>query len=136
MIKYWHQRRYTAWFDPEFEIDSADYSHADYNSKLERQVEALSADIAKYGLINPLLVTRKNGKKIIHPGKCRAKALKLLGISHAPAVVVDYDRVVESDAIPAGCKFLDSVEQTSELFRGDCRVEMSHRVLTVKKSRT
>lgn len=134
-MKYWNQRRYTAWFHPEFEIKSADYSHSDYDERLRHYVEQLKEDISKHGMHNPLLVTRKNGKWIIHPGKCRAKALLQLGYTHAPAVVVDYDAVYGSDRIPAGGTFLDNLEDTQALFSGDCRVEMSHRWLTVKKAR-
>jgi len=135
MIKYWNQRRYTAWFNPEYRIEDADYSHADYDERLEHLVEGLRRDIEQNGMQNPLLVTRKGDKWIIHPGKCRAKALVQLGETHAPAVVVDYNRVGDASSIPEGCEFLDSVERVQELFTGDCVVEMSHRWLTVKKLR-
>lgn len=135
MIKYWNQRRYTAWFDAEYRFLDAEFEHSDYDERLRNYVEHLRRDIEQNGLKNPLLVTRRNDKWIIHPGKCRAKALRSLGWETAPAVVVDFQRIVESDGIPDGCEFLDNVERVRELFTGDCRVEMSHRGLVIKKAR-
>lgn len=105
------------------------------DDRLRAYIEEIKISIWEKGLENPLLVTIKGGKATIHPGKCRTAALLSLGRTKAPAVVVDFDRIVDSDGIPDGCTFLDSVEATKALFSGDCRVEMSHRGLTVKKAR-
>jgi hypothetical protein len=134
-MKYWNQRRYTAWYDPEFEIDSADYTHSACDDRLRNFVEQLRLDIKINGLKNPLLVTINGGKAVIHPGKCRAKALRLLFRHHAPAVVVDFDRIMNEEDIAPGCTFLDTKEKVEKLFSGDCRVEMSHRGLTIKKAK-
>jgi hypothetical protein len=134
-IKNWHQRRYTAWYDPAFRITSAFYEHMAEDDRLRAYIEHIKISIWEKGLENPLLVTRKNGKSTIHPGKCRAKALLSLGRSIAPAVVVDFDRIVDSDGIPEGCTFLDNLEDAQSWFSGDCVVEMTHRGLTVKKKR-
>lgn len=109
--------------------------HMQMDDKLKRYIEDIKISIWTEGLKNPLLVTIKHGKATIHPGKCRTAALKRLGRAHAPAVVVDFDRICDSDGIPPGCTFLDDVAEVQSLFEGDCVVEMSHRGLTVKKTR-
>ena len=134
-IKYWNQRRYTAWFDPDFPIESADYSHADENDRLRVIIAELKEDIRVNGLQNPLLVTIKDNGAVIHPGKCRSKALLALGRRYAPAVVVDFRGVYGPSAIADGCTFLSDPEHVASYFAGDCQVEMSHRGLTVKKAR-
>lgn len=135
-VKYWNNRRYTAWYDPQFEIDSAYYEHAEPNDpKIRRLVEELAEDIYHVGLRNPLQVVIKEGKTTIHPGKCRAKALKALGRTHAPAIVINYDVILQEDAIPKNCTMITSREQIQGYFGYDCQVEMSHRFLTIKKLR-
>lgn len=133
-VKYWNQRRYTAWYTPQFRIRDATYEHSDPSGKhLRPFIDSLKESILVEGLKNPLLVTVTNEHTTIHPGKCRAKALLELGWEYAPAVVVDYRRVVGPDALDDGCIFLDNPEHVKQYFRDDCVVEMSHRWLTIKK---
>ena len=136
-IKYWNQRRYTAWYNPSFFIDDAYYEHASEDDRIRAYIEHIRKSIAADGLQNPLLVTRKAGTGwIIHPGKCRAKALKQLGYDTAPAIVVDYmNPHLGANEVPEGCIYLYSPEQVANYLSGDCVVEMSHRWLTVKKKR-
>ena len=134
-VKYWKDRRYTAWYDPEYQLSDAYAEHAQIDKKLLKYIEEIRNSIHAQGMQNPLQVTIKNGKATIHPGKCRAAALKALGRTHAPALVVNYDRVVDKHAIPEGCVFFDSLEDVQSYFTGDCVVEMSYRWLTVKKKK-
>lgn len=132
-IKYWQNRRYTAWFTPEFDLDSVDASHAEVTPRIERLVERIAADIFSVGLLNPIQVVIKNGVTTVHPGKCRVAALKKLGRRYAPAIVVNYD--LPGGSSPAGTEFLSSKAQVEAKFTADVRVEMSHRHLTTKKVR-
>lgn len=126
--------RYTAWFDPDFELDSAEYQHAAEDRKLRDFVVELAADIRQRGLINPLQVEIKNGRTIVHPGKCRAKALKMLGIDRAKAIVINYDLPgYQAHRIPEGCTALGKPSHVQRYFDSNYVVQMSHRWLTIKK---
>ena len=135
IMKYWTQRRYTPHYNPKYVINDAYHAHSAVDLKLKRYIERISADIWHRGMINPLLVTIKQGKATIHPGKCRAAALKRLGRRHAPAVVVDFDDPQGNKELPEYCVPITSKEQAQSYFSEDCLVEMSHRGLTVKKAR-
>ena len=125
--------RYTAWYDPAFPIREADYSHSQADKKLEAVIADLIEDIKQNGLRNPILVTCKHTKWVIHPGKCRAKALLALGHDTAPAIVVDYDLPgFQWQYIPDGCTALGSQSQVNQRLDKDQRAKMSHRWLTVK----
>ena len=134
-IKYWSQRRYSAHYDPRYKIADAYHAHAAVDAKLRRFIEDLKIDIFSHGMKNPLLVTIKDGKATIHPGKCRAAALKGLGRSYAPALVVNFDDPKGDREIAPQCVPITSKEQAQSYFSEDCLVEMSHRGLTVKKKR-
>ena len=103
--------------------------------KVLAYIQELKRDILANGLLNPLLVTIKDGRTTIHPGKCRARALLELGWEYAPAVVVDFSRVVDSTSLDKTCVFLDDPDHVASLFTGDCAVEMSYKGLVVKKKR-
>ena len=132
--KYWNQRRYTAWFTPLYRIRDAQYEHVDPSAvHLRPYIEEIKDSILVEGLHNPLCVTIKDGKARVHPGKCRAMALLELGWEEAPAIVVNYDAIMEKEQIEQPSIFLDDPEQAQSFFSGDCVVEMSHRFFTVKK---
>jgi len=105
------------------------------DKKLLEYIEVLKTSILSEGLLNPLLVTIKDGRTTIHPGKCRARALLELGWEYAPAVVVDFSRVVDASSLDKTCVFLDDKDDVASLFTGDCAVEMSYKGLVVKKLR-
>lgn len=120
-------RRYKLFFDPDFVIDSANYEHAAEPTEF---ISRLTENIRVNGLLNPLFVTRySDDHMVIHPGKCRAKALKSLGRSTAPAVVWTPDgRILpELEQITPEC--------AAGLFSGDVVVEYCHRFFAVKKRR-
>ena len=132
--KYWHQRKYTAWYTPLYKITDALYKHVDPSAKhLRPYIDQIKESILVEGLHNPIVVTCRDGVSRVHPGKCRCAALIELGWDEVPAVVVDYDRVVGADAIAQPSTFLDDTEQAQSYFTGDNVVEMSHRFFTVKK---
>jgi ParB-like chromosome segregation protein Spo0J len=119
-----------------YRIEDAEFEHADPTGKhLRPYIDGLKESILVEGLHNPLLVSIREDGPHIHPGKCRAKALLELGWTHAPAVVVDYRRVVDADAIEQPSVFLEDIEEVAKLFSGDCVVQMCHRWLTIKKTR-
>jgi len=135
-IKWWSKRRYTAWYTPLYRIRDADYQHCPPEEpRLIEYIKEIKHSILAEGLLNPLLVTIRPEGATIHPGKCRAKALLELGWEYAPAVVVDFTRVVDASSLGKWCVFLDDKEAISSLFTGDCVVEMSYKGLVVKKLR-
>jgi len=134
--KWWSRRKYTAWYNPLYPIREALWEHVDPSARhLRPYIDSLKESILVEGMHNPLLVTIQDGITRIHPGKCRATACLELGWEKVPAVVVDYNRDASSDVVPAGCMFLDDMDEVQSLFSGDAVVEMSHRWLTIKKKR-
>lgn len=135
-LKFWHQRRYTAWYVPQYRIEDGDYSHSAEDDRLRDVIRLLKCDIFTRGLQNPLMVTRFRGKEIIHPGKCRAKALRGMGRTYSPAVVVNNDepRAKRLRGYPEAVR-LTNQEQAQAYFKEDCVVEMDHRFFCVKKKR-
>lgn len=129
--------RYTAWYDPAFEICRADATHSHVDLKLLGYINELVADIDQHGLRNPVLATCKNEKWIIHPGKCRVAAVRRLGWDTIPAIVVNYDLPgYQTDRIPQhpGVRALGSQSQVNQFLDSDCRAKMCHRWLTIKKT--
>ena len=127
--------RYTSWYDPQFPLEQADYSHAqDDDPSLIPVIDDLVEDISQNGLRNPVLVTCKNTKWIIHPGKCRSRACARLGWTHIPAIIVNYDLPgFQYWKIPEGCTALASQSQVNQRLDKDMRGKMCHRWLTVKR---
>jgi hypothetical protein len=126
--------RYTAWYDPDFDIEGADYSHQEDPNKLEMFIRDLTADIDQNGMRNPVQVVIKQGKAHFHPGKCRVKAMKRLGHTRIPAVVVNYDWPgFLWQRIPPGCTALGKPSQVQKYFDNDTVVQMDHRFLQIKK---
>lgn len=116
--------RYKLFWDPQFEIDRAYFQHAQEPTEF---IQRLSEDIRKNGLLNPLFVTKTDDRLVIHPGKCRAKALKLLGLHFAPAIIWTPD-----GRIHAGCEQISPGDAAGR-FRGDVVCEYDHRFFAVKK---
>ena len=127
--------KYTAWYDPEFPLEAAEGKHAAVDSRLEAFIDELTEDIRQNGLKNPVVVTVKNQRWTFHPGKCRVKALKRLGYTSVPAIVVNYDLPgYQANMIPQHCRAIDKPSTVYQLMGGDCEVFMNHRVLNVKKT--
>jgi hypothetical protein len=97
------------------------------------ELTKLEGNIRSQGLLNPALVTWKNGCFHLHPGKCRAFALKNLGIDTIPAIVVWYQRTPHP-IITAEYE-IRSAEQLKEHFQGDIAPEMTRRGIRTPKKR-
>jgi hypothetical protein len=95
-------------------------------------VESVRASIEQEGLRNPLLVTLRGGRLVVHPGKCRAKACISLGMTRVPAVIYAPERRHKA---PDGAQEI-TVDEARALFSGDCVVEASDRFFAVKKAPT
>ncbi|MEM4959177.1 MAG: ParB N-terminal domain-containing protein, partial [Nanopusillaceae archaeon] len=54
----------------------------------EKELEMLVESIQDFGLIYPLVVQEKEGQFVIVDGRNRIRALKRLGITEAPAIVI------------------------------------------------
>lgn len=133
-MKFSSQIRYTAWYDPEFPIDDADSSHAAIDGRLLAYIDELTEDIRENGLRNPVQVVVKHTKRTVHPGKCRVAALRRLGWTTVPAIVVNYDLPgYQSDRIPAHAQALGQQSHVNRLLDDDQVAQMSHRWLQIKK---
>lgn len=96
-------------------------------------VTKLEGNIRSQGLKNPVLVHFRNGHYHLHPGKCRAFALKNLGIDHIPAIVCWNNQPKPPD-IEAEYE-IRSVEQLSAHFQGDIAPEMTRKGIRTPKIR-
>ncbi|MFA6306211.1 MAG: ParB/RepB/Spo0J family partition protein [Patescibacteria group bacterium] len=57
----------------------------------EHQLNELVESIKQYGIIQPLIVTQKNGKYELIAGERRLRAAKILGLTSVPAIVRQAD---------------------------------------------
>lgn len=67
------------------------------NAKIhtEKQISQLAKTIKKYGFSDPVVICKD---KRVHAGHCRLSALKLLGETKAPVVVMDFKSEAEARA--------------------------------------
>lgn len=56
----------------------------------ESEIAALAASIEETGLQNPVAATRSGLRLSVHPGKARVEAVRRLGWTCIPAIVIDY----------------------------------------------
>lgn len=63
----------------------------------EESIEELASSIKEYGVIQPIIVTKKNDYYQIVAGERRWRASKKAGISEIPAIVRDYDEQKNSE---------------------------------------
>ncbi|MEI6596681.1 MAG: ParB N-terminal domain-containing protein, partial [bacterium] len=57
----------------------------------EHQLNELVESIKQYGIIQPLIVTQKNGRYELIAGERRLRAAKILGLAAVPAIVRQAD---------------------------------------------
>ena len=136
-------KRYEAWFIRDWPLadtvnDQAQiWTHvqppADWSPEFWATLGAVQNSIRKVGLLNPVLVTWKNGSYHLHPGKCRAWALKNLGIDTIPAIVCWYHG--QKPAKMAAEYEIRSAEQLKRHFVGDIAPEMTRRGIRTPKKR-
>ncbi len=134
---------YRLWFDPEFDYDAPNVRREHATSLVHRQddphirkdVEGLVASFKERlarglpPMINPLFVTVYEGFYSLHPGKCRAKALKLLGFTSCPALIY----APSGYAYHAGTELSPSA--AAKLFTGESFAEYDDRWFAVKRLR-
>lgn len=129
-----------AWYDPAFEFQRETfqgkpyiYTHCDPDDgALKSEIEMLSRNIRSRGLLNPVLISCRQSVWQLHPGKCRAAACKLLGLTKIPALFVDY---TAGARIPEGFTEIRSLEQVEQLFTGDIAPEVRARGIRTPKRR-
>lgn len=125
-------RLYRMFHVAEFEIDSARRAHwfgsdGPSDKRIDAEVMRLVDDIEKNGLRNPLFVTMYADFSVIHPGKCRAKALKLLGHDVAPAIIY----APEGQAYPNGREL--TPDDAAKHFSDDIVCEYDSRFFAAKR---
>lgn len=57
----------------------------------EHQLQELAESIKQYGIIQPLIVTQKNGQYELIAGERRLRAAKILGLTSVPAIIREAD---------------------------------------------
>lgn len=57
----------------------------------EHQLQELAESIKQYGIIQPLIVTQKNGQYELIAGERRLRASKILGLTSVPAIIREAD---------------------------------------------
>jgi hypothetical protein len=124
-------RRYTLSFNPKWRFAEGNAEHRDPSS-VKKYIVKLAEDIEENGLQNPLLVTVSTTQLVVHPGKCRVAALKLLGFETCPALF--YDPAGPNQALRPGCRPITR-KQARALFGGDATLKTDHRYVSVGKTR-
>ena len=131
-------KRYVAWFDPAFEFQRSEingtafiWHHMDpENPSTEWEISQLEHNIQEEGLRNPVLISCRNEVWTLHPGKCRAQALKRLKIAIIPAVFADYRPGAK---VPDGMTEIRSINQLLPLFEGNIVPEMTPKGIRTPK---
>ena len=127
--------RYQLYYDPEYDYSAARYKHVGpfknhrtgVLTTLGQYVDYLRLNIVSEGLHNPVQVTYQCGSIHLHPGKSRVAALKQLGRSTVPAIIVDYSKDYRGKAKPL------ALEDVDILLSDDCVAEYDHRFFNIKK---
>ena len=125
------ETRYDLYYHPEFSLELAEYRHVDERS-VRDFIAKIKESIRAEGMHNPLWITvyGNNERFVVHPGKCRANALRQLGHTTAPSIIY-YPwggRGVEgSELLPSDLGVVQSY------FTGDCKVHMNKRFASVDK---
>ena len=88
---------FKCWYEPHFPLEgeylrlNCKLEHCEMTPRLQGEINELAQNIGRHGLRNPVIVTGMAGMWNLHPGKCRAAAMKMRGFLSIPAVVIDYD---------------------------------------------
>ena len=108
------KRQYRLFYDPEFEFDAKGvFTYPERGSHpgksryelIHGHVEKLVQSILSVGVLHPVVVTyyippkyHKN-RIVVHPGQSRCKALRILGETTVPAIIVDHTDYVKGTEI-------------------------------------
>lgn len=127
---------YALRFDPNFPaVEVGEYHHAAEDGRILADIEKLADDFVQRRnqglpyLRNPLFVTVYGDRYVVHPGKCRVKALKSLGITCAPALIYTPDKQNGQGAYGTPI----SPGDAARLFDGEMRCEYDARFFAVKR---
>lgn len=128
------QPLYKLFFNPYFDFTAKNVRAEHATTLVEdkgiaTEVRSLVKSIAEHGLRNPLFVTVYDSFMTVHPGKCRVKALKLLGHDTAPALLYVPSGV---SRIPLGATPIEP-DAATLLFGTDVRCEYDERWFAVKR---
>lgn len=63
----------------------------------QEQLDELAQSIKKYGIVQPLVVTRNNKNYDLIAGERRLRAAKSIGLSSVPVIIKDYDDQTKSE---------------------------------------
>lgn len=123
---------YRLFWEPDFYFarPAVRAEHAERSITLQNIVRRLAQDIERKGMRNPLFVTVYDDFFAVHPGKCRVKALKMLGFDTAPALLYVPSGVTR---IPSGTPI--SPADAAGRLKDDLVAEYDERFFAVKRSR-
>jgi len=122
--------RYKLYYDPEFEYATVTYAHVESCRRLSGYIDYLALSISSKGLRNPVQVHWCSDRPHIHPGKSRVAALKQLGRTTVPAIIVAKGGHYKPSKTAIEIQ-PESVQDT--YLSGDCVAEYDHRNFNIKK---
>ena len=114
---------YDLYYDPEFEFDApgidtdTKFKTSTKRGYMERRIPKLVSSIKAVGLTNPLYVEIRPKGTVVHPGQTRCRALRVLGRTTAPALIVDLIGDHQGQPIPP-C-------EATKLFKDDLKLTIS-----------
>ena len=114
---------YELYYDPEFEFDApgieTDTKFVSHSKKeyMLRRVPKIAKSITAHGMTNPLYVEIRSKGTVVHPGQTRCRALRLLGQTTAPALIVDLEGDYDGTSI--------SPCEAMKLFKDDLKLTIS-----------
>ncbi len=127
------QKPYKLYYDAEFVFDRPNVMYKHHSGDPEREarvrlrVESVKRSVPQDGVRNPVIVYMKpDGRFKLHPGKCRITAVRELGWTTIPALIIDkYDMYFDGgDPI--------SPEEATKLFSDDQYVYFDQGVFSAR----
>ena len=121
------KRRYTAYYVEKLPLEQVDIDKPNEKDlRLRDAINQARIDIYHGGIIRPMVVYKNDGKSTA--GGVYAQALKGLGRTFVPAIIVDYD---DPEDLPG--KPVRSIKDAKRYFPADYDVYMTHKDFSVKK---
>ncbi len=121
--------RYKLYYDEYFDYSTVTHKHVERCRRLNGYIEYLRLSILSEGLHNPVQVHWRTERPHIHPGKSRVAALKLLGRTTVPAIIVTKEGLYK----PTKGVIEISPEDAQSYLSDDCVAEYDHRNFNIKK---
>lgn len=129
--------RWRAWWIPRYpfdELTEIQLEHSDPQAVAE-SVDRLVRSIDQHGLEQPAQITTNGPHGVLHPGKCRVKALRRFGITEIPAVWVSLGTGFKPQSFP-GMIELTHQNQLTVFTRGDVEANWSRLTFRLTKRRS